>query len=87
MESFASARSVVAFGVDASHGYERTHLSSLTNIAQLLVAYAHSNLVYHKQGTMGTIKDFPKTRKTDLSYTQSEQTESLSQVPPRTKEE
>jgi peptidase M42 family hydrolase len=75
---------LVAFGVDASHGYERTHLSSLTSIAQLLVAYAHSNLVYHRQATMGTIKDFPKTRKTDLSYTQSEQNESLSQVPPRT---
>ena len=75
---------LVAFGVDSSHGYERTHMSSLTSIAQLLVAYAHSNLVYQQQSSMGTIKEFPKTRKTDLSYMHTEQTESLSQVPPKT---
>jgi putative aminopeptidase FrvX len=31
---------LVAFGTDATHGYERTHLSSLESVARLLVAYA-----------------------------------------------
>jgi putative aminopeptidase FrvX len=30
---------LLGFGVDASHGYERTHIDSLTNLVALLVAY------------------------------------------------
>lgn len=30
---------LVAFGLDASHGYERTHIDSLRSVAQLLIAY------------------------------------------------
>ncbi|MEN8720947.1 MAG: osmoprotectant NAGGN system M42 family peptidase [Oceanococcaceae bacterium] len=33
---------LVCFGVDASHGYERTHLNSLESLAGLLIAYAES---------------------------------------------
>jgi putative aminopeptidase FrvX len=37
---------LICFGVDASHGYERTHLSSLTNMAQLLTVYMQSGLTF-----------------------------------------
>jgi len=33
---------LITFGTDATHGYERTHISSLESIARLLVAYAES---------------------------------------------
>jgi peptidase M42 family hydrolase len=36
---------LIAFGTDATHGYERTHLSSLESVARLLVAYAASEPV------------------------------------------
>jgi len=36
---------LVTFGTDATHGYERTHLSSLTSVARLLLAYAGSKLL------------------------------------------
>jgi peptidase M42 family hydrolase len=74
---------LLTFGVDASHGYERTHLDALESVAELVVAYASSNLVYQKQKkAMGSIKEFPKTRKTEVPLTQVEQVESLAQVPP-----
>ena len=31
---------LITFGTDATHGYERTHISSLESIAKLLVAYS-----------------------------------------------
>jgi peptidase M42 family hydrolase len=33
---------LITFGTDGTHGYERTHLSSLESIARLLCAYAYS---------------------------------------------
>jgi len=33
---------LLCFGADASHGYERTHLSGLVNLAELLVLYIQS---------------------------------------------
>jgi len=33
---------LITFGTDATHGYERTHISSLESIARLLCAYAYS---------------------------------------------
>jgi peptidase M42 family hydrolase len=74
---------LIAFGVDASHGYERTHLDALESIAQLVVAYAHSNLVYQQQKrSLGTIQEFPETRTTEVPLTQLDQTDSHAQVPP-----
>jgi peptidase M42 family hydrolase len=35
---------LLTFGVDASHGYERIHLSALTSIAKLAVLYAMSDV-------------------------------------------
>lgn len=76
---------LIAFGVDASHGYERTHMDALESVARLIIAYSTSNLVYQRQKkTLGTIKEFPKTRTTEVPLTQVEQTESTAQVPPTT---
>ena len=33
---------LLTFGTDATHGYERTHLSSLTSLTRLLAVYAFS---------------------------------------------
>jgi len=35
---------LVTFGVDASHGYERTHIDALDSVARLLTAYALSEV-------------------------------------------
>lgn len=37
---------LVCFGVDASHGYERTHLNSLESLARLLLAYVESEPLF-----------------------------------------
>jgi peptidase M42 family hydrolase len=43
LESGADIRTaLLAFGVDASHGYERIHLGALVRVAELLVAYVAS---------------------------------------------
>lgn len=74
---------LVTFGLDASHGYERTHLDALVSVTQLIIAYAQSNLVYKKQKkALTSIKDFPQVKVTDVELTQLEQTESTAQVPP-----
>jgi peptidase M42 family hydrolase len=80
--------SLVAFGVDASHGYERTHIASLEAVVALIIAYSRSNLVYKRQKhTFGSIDEFPKTRKAEVPHTQLEQTESQAQVPPSAEED
>jgi len=40
---------LITFGTDATHGYERTHLSSLESVARLLVVYAASEPVQPKE--------------------------------------
>ncbi len=58
---------LLTFGVDGSHGYERTNLNSLTCVAQLLVAYATQRPLYAAQKhPLNSIDTFPKTRKTDV---------------------
>ena len=39
---------LVTFGVDASHGYERTHLHALRSLAELVTAYALSPVVIER---------------------------------------
>jgi peptidase M42 family hydrolase len=74
---------LIAFGVDASHGHERTHIDALDAVARLVIAYASSNLVYQKQKkSLGSIREFPETRRTEVPITQLEQTDSVAQVPP-----
>ncbi len=45
LESGADIRTaLLAFGIDASHGYERIHESALSDLARLLVAYVESEV-------------------------------------------
>lgn len=45
LESGADIRTaLLAFGIDASHGYERIHESALSDLARLLIAYVESEV-------------------------------------------
>lgn len=43
---------LITFGTDATHGYERTHVSSLEALVQLLYYYAQSDAVKHTKETI-----------------------------------
>lgn len=52
---------LICFGVDASHGYERTHLHSLESLAQLIALYMQAEPVVHRDRMrMGGIEGFPE---------------------------
>lgn len=52
---------LLGFGVDASHGHERTHLNSLTGLAELLTSWLQSDLVFPAWDTKpaGPLSEFP----------------------------
>jgi peptidase M42 family hydrolase len=51
---------LVTFGVDASHGYERTHLEGLHQLARLLVVYALSPpAVARDRAELASMEGFP----------------------------
>jgi peptidase M42 family hydrolase len=51
---------LVCFGVDASHGYERTHLSSLVSLAELLTLYIQTGPTRQRdREALGPLSDFP----------------------------
>jgi hypothetical protein len=39
---------LITFGVDASHGYERTHMHALRSLAELVTAYLTSPVVIQR---------------------------------------
>ena len=52
---------LICFGVDASHGYERTHLDSLANLSQLTNLYMQSEpAVERDRMELGPMKGFPE---------------------------
>lgn len=52
---------LLCFGTDATHGYERTHLSAIEGIARLLVAYMSSPPVAPRDKTaLGPIEGFTR---------------------------
>ncbi|TVR51806.1 MAG: osmoprotectant NAGGN system M42 family peptidase [Puniceicoccaceae bacterium] len=54
---------LTAFGVDASHGYERTHLDALDAVGRLVVAYLQSDPLQSVRGDLVRgLKHFPSTR-------------------------
>lgn len=58
---------LVAFGVDGSHGYERTNIDSLESVARLIVAYATQRPLHaSRRGPLSTLDNFPETRDTDV---------------------
>lgn len=51
---------LVGFGVDGSHGYERTHLSTLKNTEHLILKYIQSDPTFKRdKNNMGSINGFP----------------------------
>ncbi|CAN5195825.1 osmoprotectant NAGGN system M42 family peptidase [soil metagenome] len=54
---------LITFGVDSSHGYERTHFHSLESIAYLVCAYLNSPPLFRREvEPLSDIKGFPKTK-------------------------
>jgi peptidase M42 family hydrolase len=52
---------LLCFGVDASHGYERTHVDSLLGLSQLLAAYLQSDPVVERDRLqLGPMRGFPE---------------------------
>jgi peptidase M42 family hydrolase len=52
---------LITFGVDASHGYERTHIDSLECIARLLTVYVQSDAAIARDHMeLGDIEGFPE---------------------------
>lgn len=51
---------LIGFGADASHGYERTHISALTAIAELVTLYAQNGpVIARDRRALGPIEGFP----------------------------
>jgi peptidase M42 family hydrolase len=78
LEAGAETRAaLVAFGVDASHGAERTHVDSLAAVARLLCAYLRSPLTFARwdREPQGDLRDFPSGR-------QPAPTERFGELPP-----
>jgi peptidase M42 family hydrolase len=62
VEAGAHARvALLGFGVDATHGHERTHLDGLEHLAQLVALYLQSDLVFPEWDAEpeGELVDFP----------------------------
>ncbi len=51
---------LACFGVDSSHGYERTHIDALRSLATLLTLYVQSDPVFLRdRDTLGSLEGFP----------------------------
>jgi peptidase M42 family hydrolase len=61
LESGAETRAaLLGFGVDASHGHERTHLDAIRNTAELVAAYLQTPLTFTWDETpRGPLEEFP----------------------------
>lgn len=64
LEAGAETRAaLVGFGVDATHGHERTHMDSITATAELLALYLQTPLTFGSwdAAPMGPLERFPST--------------------------
>lgn len=61
IEAGAETRAaLIGFGVDASHGHERTHLDGIRNVAELAAAYVQTPLTFQwDTSPRGPLEDFP----------------------------
>ena len=51
---------LIGFGVDASHGHERTHLDGIRHVAELTAAYCQTPLTFEwDEQARGPLEDFP----------------------------
>ena len=62
IEAGADVRTaLVTFGVDASHGYERIHMHALRSVAELLTAYALSEVeIPRDRSAVGSLRGFTR---------------------------
>lgn len=61
LEAGAETRAaLVGFGVDASHGFERTHLDGIRNCAELVCAYLQTPLTFAWDQAPGPLEEFPR---------------------------
>lgn len=52
---------LLSFGVDASHGYERTHMDSLRSVAEVLTMYMQSEPTFQRdEEELGPLEGFPE---------------------------
>lgn len=64
LEAGAETRAaLVGFGIDASHGYERSHLNGIRHTAELVALYLQTELTFHEWDTSrrGALAQFPST--------------------------
>ena len=64
LEAGVEARAaLLGFGVESSHGHERTHVDGLVALARLLAVYLQSDLTFHDwdRNASGALDDFPST--------------------------
>ncbi len=62
LESGADSRTaLLGFGVDATHGHERTHIDGLVHLAELIALYLQTDLVFPEwdADAGGPLEDFP----------------------------
>ncbi|WP_336923904.1 osmoprotectant NAGGN system M42 family peptidase [Aquipuribacter sp. SD81] len=62
VEAGVEARTaLLGFGLDSSHGHERTHLDGLCHLAELLAVYLQTDLTFRDWDSKeyGTLEDFP----------------------------
>lgn len=62
LEAGADVRtSLITFGIDGSHGYERIHIHSLRSLAELITAYVLSTVeIKRDEKELGSVKGFTK---------------------------
>lgn len=67
---FDIRHALIGFGADSSHGWERTHLSSLHAVAELVTLYAQQGpVVARDHRVMGPMEGFPhQVEKDQLDY-------------------
>lgn len=57
---FDIRHALIGFGADSSHGYERTHMSALTSVAELLTLYAQNGpVIARDRKAIGSLEGFP----------------------------
>ena len=72
---------LVTFGVDGSHGYERTNVDSLLSVARLLLAYAEETPLYEQREMLDSLEGFPDTKDTNSPSTKFLPPDPLAQKP------
>ena len=60
---------LLCFALDSSHGYERTHIDSLTSLADLLVQYVMSKPLFQRdEEALGSVGDLPITNLAETAH-------------------